>query len=311
MGHYIGIDLGGTRIKLGLVEEERIVARRDFMAQSALGIARCLPRLEEAVDSMMRERGVAKIDGVGLSFPGLVDVDSCRVVSTYGKYDDAKEVDLRQWTQRKWGAPLFMDNDTRMATVGEWRYGAAKECDDVVMMTLGTGIGTSAILQGRIVRGKHFQAGCMGGHFIVDLHGLACSCGGRGCVEAHSASWSIDRQARADALFGQSLLAECPAIGYKELFDAARRGDALACRIRDTSLHVWSAGIVSLIHAFDPEVVVLGGAVMNSRDEVLPSVRAFVDRYACTPWGRVRVEASALMDDAAILGVNYCLQTRS
>lgn len=311
MGHYIGIDLGGTRIKLGLVEDERIVARRDFAAQSALGIVRSLPRLEEAIDGMMRERGVEKIDGVGLSFPGLVDVENCRVTSTYGKYDDAKEVDLARWTQQKWGAPLFMDNDTRMATVGEWRYGAGRGYDDVVMMTLGTGIGTSAIIQGRILRGKHFQAGCLGGHFIVDLQGLPCSCGGRGCVEAHSASWSIDRQAKADPAFAQSLLAEFPQIGYRELFEAARRGDALASRLRATSLHVWSAGIVSLIHAFDPEVVVLGGAVMKSRDEVLPDVRAFVDRYACTAWGRVRVEASALMDDAAILGVSYCLQTQS
>lgn len=308
MKHFIGIDLGGTQIKMGLVRGEEIIARRDIMARSAEGIAIHLPLLEEAINSMMTQTGVEKIDGVGLTFPGLVDVRKKEVTATYGKYDDAKDIDLSAWVFSRWGCPYFMDNDTRMATVGEWQYGAGKGYDNVVMMTLGTGIGTSVIMEGRIVRGAHFQAGCLGGHFIIDLEGMDCSCGGKGCVEAHSASWSVDKQVKNSPDRDKSLLAGYDKVGYLELFEAARKGDALALRIKQHSLHVWAAGITSLIHAYDPEVVVMGGAVMKSSHEVLPFVQSFVDRYANTAWGKVKVLSSQLMNDAAIMGVVYCLQ---
>lgn len=311
MKYYIGIDLGGTQIKLGLVANDTIIARRDLMARSALGLAIHLEKLEEAINSMMAECGVSKIEGVGLSFPGIVDVKKRKVLSTYGKYDDAPDIDLVQWAEDKWGASFFMDIDARMSLAGEWRYGAAKGCDNAVMMTLGTGIGTAVVMEGSILRGKHFQGGSFCGHFIIDLDGLECSCGGRGCVEAQSSSWSIAKQVQADPLLGESLLAGHSKVGFLEVFDAARRGDALACRLKESSMRAWSAGIVSLIHAFDPEVAIIGGGVMNSRDEILPYVRAFVERYACTPWGKVEVRSSELMNDSAILGVCYCLQTES
>lgn len=311
MKSYVGIDLGGTQIKMGLVCGDEIVARRDIMAQSSQGIAIHLPLLEAAINSMMREVGVERIDGVGLTFPGLVDVKQCKVTATYGKYDDAKDIDLTAWVWERWQAPYFMDNDTRMATVGEWQYGAGRGCQDMIMMTLGTGIGTSVIMEGQIVRGAHFQAGCLGGHFIIDLNGMECSCGGKGCVEAHSGSWSVDKQVKNSPLRSESLLANVPKVGYLELFEAAKKGDKLAMSIKEHSLNVWAAGIVSMIHAYDPEVAVIGGAVMKSKDVVLPYVREFVDCYANTAWGKVRVEASELLNDAAILGVVYCLKTNS
>ena len=310
MQYFIGIDLGGTLIKMGLLKGETIIDRCQFQSRSASGMASHLEELAEAIDNLLHRHGVAPSDfgGIGLSFAGIVDVKAQRVLSTNEKYDDAPGIDLVQWAKDKWGVQFFMDNDARMATTGEWQYGAGKGCDNMVMMTLGTGIGTSAIMEGRIVRGKHFQAGCLGGHFTINLHEPNCNCGNIGCVEALSSSWSIDRQAKTSPELNESLLANFERVGFLELFDAARKGDALACRIRDICLQSWATGVVNLIHAYDPERVILSGGAMNSKDEILPFIRQYVNRYAWTPWGKVEILASTLMNDAAILGVCYCLQ---
>jgi len=307
--YYIGIDLGGTQVKIGLVKNETIVDRYSFMSKSASGLAPHLKELTDIINSLLIQHNVSasEFGGIGLSFPGIVDVKNHRILSTNNKYDDAPDIDIVQWAREHWNVSLFVDNDARMATVGEWQYGVGKGCDNLVMMTLGTGIGTSVIMEGHIVRGKHFQAGCLGGHFTINPEGPECNCGNIGCVEAQSSSWSLNRQITSSPYYKQSCLSKFENTGFKELFEAAQQGDDLAEKVKTKCLQIWSAGAVNLIHAYDPEMIVLGGGVMNSKDEILPFVRQWVNKHAWTPWGSVRIEASELMNDAAILGVYYCL----
>ena len=308
--YYIGIDLGGTQVKMALVKDETIVERYSFMSKSASGLAPHLKELTDIINSLLAGHQVhdTEFGGIGFSFPGIVDVKNQRILSTNDKYNDGPDVDIVKWAREEWNTCLFVDNDARMATVGEWQYGAGKGCDNLVMMTLGTGIGTSVIMEGRVIRGKHFQAGCLGGHLTISVDGPDCNCGNKGCVEALSSSWNLSRLVSSSPGFDQSLLSKAKLIDFKELFDAVRNGDALAERVKIKCIDAWSAGIVSLIHAYDPEMVILGGGVMKSKDEILPSVRHYVKKHAWTPWGEVGIEPSTLMNDAAILGVCYCLK---
>lgn len=120
----------------------------------------------------------------GGEFSGIVDAFSGRIFATpKGKYDDACTLDLPAWSQECFGLPLRIENDARMALLGERHASAAQGFDDVVMVTLGTGVGGAAMMQGRLVRGKHFQGGCLGGHLPARFDGRECICGNIGCVE--------------------------------------------------------------------------------------------------------------------------------
>jgi glucokinase len=170
------------------------------------------------------------------------------------------------------------------------------------MITLGTGIGAAAMIEGRLLRGKHSQAGCLGGHIPAVYNGRPCMCGNVGCVEAEASTWALPSICESWPGFAGSLLASEPRLDLKALFRCSAAGDGIAVAIRDRFLHVWAAGAVGLIHAYDPEVLVLGGAVMQSSGQVLPFLREYVTAHAWTPWGKVRVSPAKLGRDSALLG---------
>lgn len=309
MSRYaIGVDLGGTIVKIGLVTDGRVVAMRTLAAESAGGLGARLPALRETIDGMLAAQGVARseLDGLGLSFPGLVDSARGRVLSTNAKYDDATEIDLEAFG-RSFGGAFYIDNDARMATVGEWRYGGGRGSDNVVAMTIGTGVGCGVVMEGRLVRGAHHQAGCLGGHLVADYRGRRCTCGNRGCVEAMASSFFLDRIVREDVRVGEAFYERHRPFDFKKLFGLAGAGDPEAVLVRDECMDVWAAGVVNLIHAYDPEIVVLGGGVMRSAGVIVPYIQRKVDEMAWTPWGKVRIAASELGDEAAILGAAYCV----
>jgi glucokinase len=308
--YYIGIDLGGTRVKIGLVTDGMVVARKIIPADAAAGLEASFPALQKEIDVLLRSHHLtrAALGGIGLAFPGLVDPFSQKILSTNKKYDDALTVNVPDWVSKHWNVPFYMDNDARMAAVGEWKYGAGTDTNDMVIMTIGTGIGTSAIIEGKLLRGRHFQAGCLGGHISVQYEGRTCTCGNKGCLEAYGSTWSLTEKVSRAEGFSSSLLAAAEVIDLAALFEAADRGDELALRVRQDCLDVWSAGIVNLIHAYDPEVVVVGGGVMHQADKILPYVTEKVHRHAWCPWGKVQLRATKLHSDAGIAGVTHCLQ---
>lgn len=308
--HFIGIDLGGTRIKLGLVSDGKIVAKKIVPADAKGGLAATLRMLEREIGGLFQTSGLpmASLGGIGLAFPALVDVVSQRILATNKEYEDVMQVDIAAWVKQRWAVPYFIDNDARMAAVGEWKYGAGRDTQDMVMMTIGTGIGTSVVMGGRLLRGRHFQAGILGGHLSVRYDGRVCNCGNIGCLEAYGATWSLNENVRKTDGFGGSLLAGAAVIDLAAVFEAADKGDVFAGRVRQDCFELWSAGVVNLIHAYDPEVVVIGGGVMSRSDEILPYITAHVHRHAWTPWGKVAIRCTGLHSDAGVLGVAHCLQ---
>ena len=297
-------------MKIGIVRDGRVLAQTVEPANSKQGLAPQLPVLKTAWMQLLDRLHLQPSDclGIGVAFPSLVDVASGRVLAEYGKFSDAPGLDLRAWAREELNLPLAIENDARMATIGEWRWGAGRGFDDLVMITLGTGLGTSAVIQGHVLRGKHGQAGCLGGHLTVRYGGRSCNCGSVGCAEAEASTAFLNELARSRPDYAGSALAKEPALDFAAVFRYAAAGDDCARAIRDHSILVWSCLAVNLIHAYDPEIVILGGGIMASEDVILPAVRDYVHRHANSPWGKVRVTASELGDTAALAASEWLLK---
>ncbi|MBC7889673.1 MAG: ROK family protein [Ferruginibacter sp.] len=307
MKHTIAIDLGGTIIKIGLLKNGQLIDRTQLMAISASGLSLQLPDLAKRIDSILFTNQLTSKDlsGIGVSFAGLVDSSSNKILSTNQKYDDGPSTDLVGWAFKKWGCPLFLENDARMALLGEWQYGAGKTCNDLLMVTIGTGIGSAVLINGQLLKGKHFQAGNLGGHFTVNHYGTTCTCGNIGCVEAEASTWRLPFLIKENPGFNNSSLSSETVLDFNALFQNAANNDQLAKNILEHCLSAWSAGIISMIHAFDPEMVILGGGIMKSAAVILPVLREKINQRAWTPWGKVKLVTAAYPDSAALYGADY------
>ena len=308
----LAIDLGGTHATCGLVEDQKIIAYETLDTDRAKSLGAVLPKISQVFRSLVMKNGLVLQDfsGITVGIACLVDSKATRVLATHGKYDDVRGIDLVAWSRDELGLPLRIENDARMALLGESFAGAARGFSDVVMMTLGTGIGGVTMIDGKLLRGRHFQAGCLGGHFPVLFNGRRCTCGGLGCAEAEASGWSLPMVVSGWPGIADSPLSKYSNIGFKELFGEAAAGDRIALDIRDRCLKVWAADAVALIHAYDPEILVIGGGVMQSGDVIIPAIKAHVHQYSWTPWGKVQVQAAELGNNAALLGAVPLLSER-
>ena len=300
-------DIGGSRIKLAVVRDGSILARRIEPAKADLPWNDRLPALADTWRALCDEAQieVAAIDGLGLGFPSLVDPRRERILDEWGKFPGCANFDFGAWARRTFGKPGVLENDTRAALIGEWRQGAGRGCDDVVMVTLGTGIGAAVVMQGRVLRGAHGQAGTLGGHLTVRYGGRRCLCGNIGCAEAEASTAVLRELAGARPDFLAGALAREPSLDYEAVFRLAAGGDACSIALREHSLAVWAAVVVNLIHAYDPERVIIGGGIMQRGGIVLPALRRYVQEHAHTTWGRVDVVGGELGDDAALIGCDW------
>jgi glucokinase len=302
----LACDVGGTKLKLGLVRNGRLLARREIEARADLGLRNALERIEKAARVLCRQSGrkMSELAGFGLAFPGIIQPHPERILSTpAGKFDDAKSLNVPQLVERLLGLPTRICNDANAALAGEWNLGAARGHRSVVMMTLGTGIGTSAIIDGVPLRGQHGQAGCLGGHLTTIWPGRECPCGNLGCAESEASTWALPAQAAAHPGFTASRLARATVLDYAAVFRAARGRDPVAIALRERAIRLWAAALVNLIHAYDPECAVIGGGIMRSANIILPKIRRHVARHAWTPWGRVKIKPAKLGNDAGMIGV--------
>ena len=301
------MDLGGTKIKLGLVKDGKILCTADTDANSKNGLSERLPVIKNLMNDLLAQSGINLNDvaGIGISIPGIVDSKQKKILSIDNKFNDAPALDLSAWAYENWQIQIQLENDARSALIGEWQYGKGKGYDNVVLITIGTGVGSSAVIEGKVLRGKHFQAGCLGGHFTININGQKCNCGNYGCVEVEASTWNIERIAKASENFHSSVLTGENKIDFESIFRCAANKDALAMRLRDQCIDVWGACAVNLIHAYDPEILIVSGGVMASAGYIIPHLQNKVNEHAWTPWGKVKIEAAENINTAALLGVAY------
>jgi glucokinase len=300
----LSLDMGGTHIGCGVVRDGELLGSVSINSEHAGSLESLLPQLTAALRTLLKVSGVTAevCAGIAIGFPGIVDVRSGRILSTLKKYEDAIHLDLGRWATEQFGLRIRVENDARMALLGEHYAGAAKGVQDAVMITLGTGIGGAAMMLGKLVRGAHGQAACLGGHLTVNFRGRKCTCGNIGCAETEASGWSLPQIVRETMGFSQSSLACADPIDFKTLFAAARNEDVVAHTVLLQCLNVWAVSAVSLIHSYDPEVVIFGGGVMQGAEAIIPFVEEYVERHAWTSWGTPRVCAAILGANAALLG---------
>ncbi|MCD8165709.1 MAG: ROK family protein [Bacteroides sp.] len=296
------IDMGGTRLKIGLFADSELLQSAVVPACSQENFENTLRIIEQEAAKLLNSFSMAGIEGIGLSIPGIVHTKENRVISINEKYNDSIHFDLNAWAKKRWNAKLSTENDARAALAGEWQYGAGKGTDNLVMMTLGTGIGGAALIEGKLLHGKHFQAGCLGGHFCIDFQGERCNCGNLGCVETKGSSWVLPSIASSKGY-------KADPIDFKSLFTELEQGHTKAREILQISMDAWGACAVNLTHVYDPEKIIIGGGVMKSKEIILPHLRNWIKEYAWTPWGEVEVETAQLEDTAALYGMDYLLKT--
>jgi glucokinase len=203
----LALDMGGSHIGYGVVEGDQLLAHSSIDCGGASSLADMLPSMAETLRTLLHKVGSAgRWPGVAIGFPGIVDVRSGKILSTLKKYEDAPDINLRSWTRNEFGLGVRVENDARMEVLGEQCAGAGKDIQNLVMMTLGTGIGTGVILDGRLLRGVHAHAGCFGGHLTARFDGRLCHCGNIGCAEAEASGWSMPQIVRAWPGFSRSSL---------------------------------------------------------------------------------------------------------
>jgi glucokinase len=201
------------------------------------------------------------------------------------------------------GAPVRIENDARMYALGELRHGAGSGAKNLVCLTLGTGIGVGVVIDDRLLNGGRGVLGILAGHITVDVDGPPCTCGSIGCLEALIGSQGLVADARARAREHPGSRLGSDVLDPEKIFAAAAEGDAAAAGTVERFTRVLACGVVSLIHVYDPDVVVVGGGLSASAPQFLEHVQRFADEHAWTqPKARVRIVASTLGDSAALLG---------
>lgn len=308
----LAIDLGGTHAACALVRDGGIVASKSIPAHCGKRLGSLLPSINETLFELMHDAKIdrAQCSAVVMGFPGVTVARENRVAATNAKYDDAPNLDLVAWFKNAFGLPFFIENDARLALLGEAGFGVARGAEDAVMITLGTGIGGAAMLSGKLVQSKHGLAGTIGGHLPLNLYGRKCSCGNIGCAETEGSTFFLPTVYSEQPGSADGVLAGHEPIGFAELFEAVDAGDQPAKSALEHCMRAWAVLAVGLIHMYDPEVVVLGGSVMKREAEILPKLQQYVKEHAWTPNRTVPLKTAVLGSNAALLGAQPLVEDR-
>lgn len=303
-GEIIGVDLGGTKMLLGVLDPDSKVLWESREASTG-------QTEDELVELLVREIEEARgkcpgAAAVGLGIPATINHDRGIAVSAVNL--PLENLPIRDLLGERTGLPVFVDNDATVAALAEHLYGAAKGTRNAVMLTIGTGIGGGLILNGEIFRGST-GAGSELGHTVIAMDGPPCqgNCPGRGCVETLASGTALGREGRAaaerepDSALG-AMLAEGETIDGKAVTEAAHSGDATARGVFDLIGSRLGVALTSFANIFEPEVFVIGGGVIAAGDLLLDPARRVLAERALPPMKKIPVVAAELGSDAGMIG---------
>jgi glucokinase len=297
-------DFGGTTIKLGLVVDNGVIARSRLDACADHPISDRLEAVACEWESLLKanDRTLRDCAGVALALPFLVDPKKQRVLGEFGKFPGATSINFNEWSRVRLKLPVALENDLRVALLGEWKAGVARDKKDVVMVALGTGIGCAVISGGHLLQGANNRAAVLMGHSTISHDHAAGRCGNIGCAEDFASTATLGVMARARPDFAGSKLASTAKIDYETLFTLAAQGDACSQALLQQSLKVWAVVVQNAVIAYDPEMVVLGGGVLRRHDVILPAIQQHLRQHMPGLPMQTPIVAAALGDDAALLG---------
>jgi glucokinase len=310
---YLGIDLGGTNIKSGVVDDAgRPLSSISVPTNAALGPVVGLNTLTEAGRMAVEASGLTwgDVAAVGLGSPGMMDIEAGFLLDL-PNLPGWVNVPIREQLGERLGKPTILQNDGNAAAFGEYWVGGGRGTRSLVLFTLGTGVGCGIVVDGRILEGRHSHGGeC--GHIIIQADNpRRCPCGGYGHLEAYASATSLVKRA-VEALADEpgSSLAEAQARGpltSQAIAEAATRGDALARRLMSETARYLAIGAVTLMHTIDPDAILFGGGMIAAGESFLNEIRDRVRAMAFpVPAERTRVAYAELGGDAGFIGAAGC-----
>lgn len=273
----IGIDLGGTKISGAISDIYGNVIERQIISTNAYeGESYVMNRIINVIDSLINNSGysIESIKSIGIGSPGPLDSGKGIIITTPNL--PFRNFNLVKPLKDKFGVPVYLDNDGNVAAMGEFLYGQGKNTKNMIYITVSTGIGGGAVLDGKMYRGSTGNALEIG-HMTILPDGPICNCGNKGCLEALASGTAIKRQAVEALKNGViSSLLKYKNITSFEVFKEAEAGDKLSKEIIELSLNYLGIGIANIITSFDPEIIILGGGVIKAGDIVIDSIKKVV-----------------------------------
>ena len=310
MNYYVGIDLGGTNTKIGVVDKEgNKIFTTTMKTESIDGHKESLDRIANILKENLKEYDIKLTDvgGVGIGVPG--PVVKGRIVKFFANFPWPENLDLAAEFEERLGLKVKVDNDVNVITLGEMWKGAGKGHKNVLGIAVGTGIGGGIIIDGNLVSGKNGTAGEIG-HSKVVKDGKLCGCGQKGCWEAYASATGLIREAQGRLIVNKKnkLYEDTKGreVEAKDIFDAAKDGEEFSMDIVDYEVDYLALGISNLLNILDPEIIVMGGGVSLAGDFLLDKLRERLKKYALpSALEGLQIVGAELGNDAGILGAAH------
>jgi len=293
-----GMDFGGTNIKAGVFDDSGNVII--FKETKLSEFSEKGNLLQNLIDHSKDVISGCKIDVGGLAIKGLINTETGVIEHDIGAGQMLAGINLKKAFSEGLGFPFYVENDARAYAWGEYKFGAGKGSRAMVCMTLGTGFGCSLVVDDKPYYGSDSSGGLLGGHISIDKNGPECSCGNIGCLELYCSATALADKVK-NLLFINKETDILP-----EFFSQIKSGNKECEKIFNEFIDDLSIGIVNVIHAYGPDVIVLGGGLMNSAEVILPPLTKLVHKRAWTvPKNKVLIKSSSLGNAAAAIGVAF------
>lgn len=308
--YYLGIDLGGTNIAIGIIDENyKIMASGSVPTMAPRSADEIADEICTLAKSVIEKTGIDQKDfkWAGLGTPGTANCETG--VIEYANNLKFENVPIRKMLEERLGFTVYIENDANAAAYGEFMAGAAKDENSTVCITLGTGVGSGIILDGHIYHGFNY-AGAEIGHTVIVVNGVECTCGRKGCFESYSSATGLIRMTRSAMLKDkQSVMwnytgGEIEKVNGKTAFDAMRAGDETGKKVVNEYLFYLGTGLANVINIFQPEVLCIGGGISKEGDFIIKPLEAIIkqEHYSKNTQRQTRLCVASLGNDAGIIG---------
>lgn len=295
MRYAIGLDIGGTKVAVGIVEDTGKLHHHTILSTDLkLTPVQMIQQIILAVNQLLDESDIAKdqITGIGIGAPGPLDARRGRITCP-PNMPNWLDVPIVAELSKAFSYPILLDNDANAATLAEKWIGAAKDSEHFVYLTISTGIGAGLYLDGKLISGSRGNAGDVG-HVVVDPSKGICACGQKGCLEWVASGTAIARQ--GSELLGTDLTTQ-------EVFELYQSGNSKIVTMIEDVFTAIGVGCVTLINLFDPEKIVIGGGVSQVGEPLFKEVQRYINQYALNPSGReTKVVPASSRQDAGMIG---------
>lgn len=310
----IGIDVGGTNVKIALVDDKgSILYSNSVPTRAEMGYEYTVNNIKQAIRDLMSETKVTSIEGIGFDFPGQIDYKN-GIVRLAPNIPGWVNIPIAKIIEDEFKIPTRIDNDVHCAALGELNFGAGKGCENFICMTVGTGIGSGIVINGKLVRGASNAAGELG-HIKLQMHeGPLCGCGDHGCLEAFASGPSIVAMAEEYIMGGKSTkfreLASGGEITPFIVAEAAKQGDPVAKRIFARIGEYIGFGLSSVVNLLNPEKIIIGGGVADAGDILLDPIKETIKKRAMVVAGSaVEIVPAKLGNTAGVIGASLLIES--